>query len=222
MKADQLKEVDELKMQFFQNISHEFRTPLTLILGPIEKLLSGSDVPEAQKRDVRMMRRNAQKLLRLINQLLDISKIEAGGMKLLTTKENFVTFIRGITMSFHSLAERKEMFFDVHAESEDIQLYFDKEKMEKIIINLLSNAFKFTPDHGEVTVSIATVAEQVRVVVRDTGIGIQQEKLSHIFDRFYQVDSSTTRMQEGTGIGLALVRDLVNLHKGDITVTSEM
>ncbi len=227
VKTSQLKEVDQLKMQFFQNISHEFRTPLTLILGPIEKLMNGTELAEPQKRDVRMMRRNAQKLLRLINQLLDISKIEAGGMKLQASKGNFVSFIRGITMSFHSLAERKEIFFDVHAVDENVEIHFDKEKMEKIITNLLSNAFKFTPDHGEIVVTLSPTplpkeeGQGVMVSVRDTGIGIPPEKLPHIFDRFYQVDSTSTRMQEGTGIGLALVKDLVALHHGTITVTSE-
>ncbi|MBI3189617.1 MAG: response regulator, partial [Ignavibacteriales bacterium] len=233
VRANQLKEVDQLKMKFFQNISHEFRTPLTLILGPIEKLLNGSVPEDTVKRDLRLMRRNAQRLLRLINQLLDISKLEAGGMKLHASKGNFVAFIRGVTMSFHSLAERKEIFFDVHSDVEEIELYFDKEKMEKIIINLLSNAFKFTPDHGEIAVAIDSVTplplgeghgvrarEEVKISIRDTGIGIPPEKLPHIFDRFYQVDSSSTRMQEGTGIGLALVKDLVELHYGTITVTS--
>ncbi len=242
-KAEHLKEVDQLKMQFFQNISHEFRTPLTLILGPIEKLLGGSIPEDTQKRELRMMRRNAQRLLRLINQLLDLSKLEAGGMKLQASKGNLIAFIKGITMSFHSLAERKEIFLDVHADVEEIEIYFDKEKLEKIIINLLSNAFKFTPDHGEITVSLTLtprrvesstvpspngrgvaptlVGDGVRVSIRDTGIGIAPEKLPHIFDRFYQADSSTTRSQEGTGIGLALVKDLVELHHGTITVTSE-
>ncbi|MBI3195856.1 MAG: hypothetical protein HYZ34_15515, partial [Ignavibacteriae bacterium] len=212
VRANQLKEVDQLKMKFFQNISHEFRTPLTLILGPIEKLLNGSVPKDTVKRDLRLMRRNAQRLLRLINQLLDISKLEAGGMKLQASKGNIVAFIRGVTMSFHSLAERKEMFFDVQADAEEVEIYFDKEKMEKIVINLLSNAFKFTPDHGEITVVITSVSsfprgegqgvrarEAVKISVRDTGIGIPPEKLPHIFDRFYQVDSSSTRMQEGTG-----------------------
>ncbi|TAK65757.1 MAG: hybrid sensor histidine kinase/response regulator, partial [Bacteroidetes bacterium] len=236
-KEAQLKEVDQLKMQFFQNISHEFRTPLTLILGPIEKLLNNVVPEETQKRDLRMMRRNAQRLLRLINQLLDLSKIEAGGITLQASKGNFVAFIRGVTMSFHSLAERKGIFFDIQTEVEEIELYFDKEKMEKIIINLLSNAFKFTPDHGEIVVSLTTPltpspspggrgggergVRGVKVSVRDTGIGIPPEKLPRIFDRFYQVDSTSTRMQEGTGIGLALVKDLVTLHHGTISVTSE-
>jgi signal transduction histidine kinase/DNA-binding response OmpR family regulator/streptogramin lyase len=237
VKANQLKEVDQLKMQFFQNISHEFRTPLTLILGPIEKLLDDTVPEDTQKRELRMMRRNAQRLLRLINQLLDLSKLEAGGMKLQASNGNIVSFVKGVTMSFHSLAERKEIFLDVRANVEKLEVYFDKEKMEKVIINLLSNAFKFTPDYGEIIVSLALTPDPspsgrgvdpaqragdgVRVSVRDTGIGIPPEKLSHIFDRFYQVDSSTIRAQEGTGIGLALVKELVTLHHGTITVTSE-
>jgi signal transduction histidine kinase/DNA-binding NarL/FixJ family response regulator len=222
VKANQLKEVDQLKMQFFQNISHEFRTPLTLILGPIEKLLGASVPEDTQKRELRMMRRNAQRLLRLINQLLDLSKLEAGGMKLQANKGNIVAFIKGLAMSFHSLAERKEIFLDVRSNKEELETYFDKEKMEKIVVNLLSNAFKFTPDHGEVIVSIQNKdGGPVEISVRDTGIGIPPEKQQQIFNRFYQVDSTTTRLQEGTGIGLALVKDLVSLHHGTITVASE-
>jgi len=232
-RAEQLKEVDKLKMQFFQNISHEFRTPLTLILGPIEKLLPAFPAGDPRSRDLRFMRRNARRLLRLINQLLDISKIEAGGVRLRARKQDIVGFLRGLTMSFQSLAERKDIFLDIETGLTRLELWFDEDKLEKVIINLLSNAFKFTPDHGEVVVTVSLVsvppvpvraggvAEWVAIAVRDTGIGILPEKIPHVFDRFYQVDSASTRMHEGTGIGLALVKDLVNLHHGAVTVASE-
>lgn len=226
-RSEQLKEVDQMKMRFFQNISHEFRTPLTLILGPVEKLLSRA-TDEMDKRDLRIMRRNAQRLVRLINQLLDISKLEAGEMHLTVVQSDIVSFIRGVTMSFHSLAEHKEIFLDVHAEPPEIFMYFDQEKLEKILVNLLGNAFKFTPENGEVKVNIAirrdvhTREEWVDIIVRDTGIGIPQDKVRHVFNRFYQADSSTTRSHEGTGIGLSLVKELVERHKGTIAVSSTM
>ncbi len=232
-RAEQLKEVDKLKMQFFQNISHEFRTPLTLILGPTEKLLAASPAADPRSRDLRFMRRNARRLLRLINQLLDISKIEAGGMRLRARKEDIIGFLRGLTMSFQSLAERKDIFLDIETDLRHLEVYFDREKLEKIVINLLSNAFKFTPDHGEVVVTVSVVSpaavplrssgggEWVAIAVRDTGVGISADKIPHVFDRFYQVDGASTRTHEGTGIGLALVKDLVTLHHGTVSVTSE-
>lgn len=224
-RSEQLKGIDQMKMRFFQNISHEFRTPLTLILGPIEKLISRlSD--ETDKRELRMMRRNANRLLRLINQLLDISKLEAGGMKFQAAKDDIVAFVRGVSMSFHSLAERKGIFLDVHSEHKQIPVYFDKDKLEKILVNLIGNAFKFTPENGEVVVGILVRGDltlqkgTVEISVQDTGIGIPQEKIHHVFDRFYQVDTSSTRSHEGTGIGLSLVKELIEIHKGTITVSS--
>lgn len=224
-RTEQLQEVDRMKMRFFQNISHEFRTPLTLILGPLDKLLAR--VPEeTERRDLRTMRRNANRLLRLINQLLDISKLEAGGMALQASRSDLIAFVRGVTMSFHSLAERKEIFLDISDVPGPLFVYFDRDKLEKVLVNLLGNAFKFTTENGEVQVLIGVEgnadagAGEVSITVRDTGIGITPEKLPHIFDRFYQADAGSTRAHEGTGIGLSLVKELVSLHRGTVTAES--
>jgi signal transduction histidine kinase/DNA-binding response OmpR family regulator/ligand-binding sensor domain-containing protein len=220
VRSAQLREVDQLKMRFFQNVSHEFRTPLTLILGPIEKLLENLQ-DQSHKRELRLVRRNAQRLLGLINQILDVSKLDAGGMKLQASQADIVPFVRGIAMAFHSLAERKGIFLDVQADVPSLLVYFDQDKLEKVLVNLLGNSFKFTPESGEIIVRLSLTEHETLIAVRDTGIGIPKDRLPHIFDRFYQVDSSTTRSAEGTGIGLSLVKDFVDLHHGRVNVTSE-
>ncbi len=244
VKLEERAEIDLMKSRFFANISHEFRTPLTLILSPTENVLSKSVDDETQKQ-LSIVKRSANRLLGLINQLLDLSKLEAGKLELRTSKSNIVPFIKGITMSFESIAERIDITLKVKAEKDEIELYFDKEKMTKILTNLLSNAFKFTPEGGEITVSIAKchselVSESsamnflknqmlnqvqhdnsVEIKVRDTGIGIPADEIPKLFDRFYQVDSSQTREYEGTGIGLALTKELVELHQGTISAASK-
>ena len=226
IEGEKLRELDQMKSRFFANISHEFRTPLTLLLGPIEKWKEKAKDEDLQ-RDLGMMQRNARRLLRLINQLLDISKLEARSMKLHASPGNIVTFARGIAQSFQSVAANKRITLKIESESDQIELYFDRDKMEKILSNLLSNAFKFTAQGGEVMVEISNpkseISKQtVTVTVSDTGIGILAEEIPHIFDRFYQVDGSQTRDQEGTGIGLALVKELVVVHHGTISVKSEV
>jgi signal transduction histidine kinase/ligand-binding sensor domain-containing protein/DNA-binding response OmpR family regulator len=238
VQARNLVQVDRLKSRFFANISHEFRTPLTLILGPIEKLRARISDGESRQ-DLNMMQRNAKRLLQLINQLLDLSKLEAGGMKLQARPENIVTLLRGVTQAFESLARQKEIDLQFRSSAEEIIAYVERDKVEKILINLLSNAFKFTAEGGQVSVQLSVSSDQstdnqlitescLLISVRDTGIGIPEEQLSRIFDRFYQVadslkhDSEFTRETSGTGIGLALAKDLVELHHGEISVTSEV
>ena len=261
-----LQEVDRLKSDFFTNISHEFRTPLTLILGPAEDLLSEA-TGTRMRRKAKLVQRNAQRLLRLINQLLDLAKLEAGRMHLQAGPGDFIAFLKGMVMSFESWAERKKikLVFEIHGPdgpsangNSQPQSYFDPDVVEKILTNLLSNALKFTPDGEHVNVTCTLIADCrlgtensdpgqstsrspqcavcannfgrgqnatgpvncVEITVEDTGIGIRTERLPHIFDRFYQVDSSSTREHEGTGIGLALVKELVELHNGSIEVQS--
>jgi signal transduction histidine kinase/DNA-binding response OmpR family regulator len=218
--AKKLEEVDKMKSNFYANISHEFRTPLMLILGPVEKLLSKVKDEDGEKQ-AGLIKGNAKRLLTLINQLLDLSRLEAGKLKLNASPGNIAQFVKGLAMEFESIAERKDISLKVLIEKDDIEAYFDKEKLEKIITNLMSNAFKFTPSGGRVTVKLSEVSSnQVEIIVRDSGIGIPKSELIKIFDRFYQVDGSHTREHEGTGIGLALTKELVELHKGNIFVDS--
>jgi len=222
VKLKEREETDKMKSRFFANISHEFRTPLTLILGPSESIVMDSKEEDTKKK-ASTIKRNANRLLGLINQLLDLSKLEAGKLELKASKNNIVSFLKGITMSFESVAEGKDVTLKVIPEKEQIELYFDKEKMIKIMTNLLSNAFKFTPKSGEIIVTLnESDNNSVAIKVKDTGQGIAEEELPKLFDRFYQVDSSQTREQEGTGIGLALTKELVELHKGTISVDSKL
>lgn len=219
--SEKLEEVDHMKSRFFANISHEFRTPLTLILGPSESIITET-LDEKTKKKAGSIKRNANRLLNLINQLLDLSKLEAGRLKLETSYSNIVTFVKGIAMSFESLAERKDIVLKIKNTSDEIELYFDKEKMEKVFTNLLANAFKFTPGGSKITISVSeTDNNSVEIKIKDAGIGIPQEELPKLFDRFYQVDSSHTRERGGTGLGLALAKELVELHLGSIKVESE-
>ncbi len=219
--SEKLEEVDQIKSRFFANISHEFRTPLTLILGPSESIITET-LDEKTKKKAGSIKRNANRLLNLINQLLDLSKLEAGRLKLETSFSNIVTFVKGVAMSFESLAERKDIILKVKSSNDEIGLYFDKEKMEKVFTNLLSNAFKFTPGGSKITISVKeTENNSVEIKVKDSGIGIPEKELPKLFDRFYQVDNSRTRERGGTGLGLALTKELVELHLGSIKVESE-
>jgi signal transduction histidine kinase/ligand-binding sensor domain-containing protein/DNA-binding response OmpR family regulator len=217
--AQKLHEVDELKSRFFTNISHEFRTPLTLILGPAKQIIERIK-DEKTKDDLNIIHKNAKKLLRLVNELLDISKLESGNMKLQTVPQNFIPLLKALVLSFTSYAERKRITLKFNSTEDEIIVYMDKDKVEKIITNVLSNAFKFTPEGGQIEVNVNRENKYVNVIVSDTGIGIPKEKMSKIFDRFYQVNGSHTREQEGTGIGLSLTKELVELHRGKIEVES--
>ncbi|MGD8779586.1 MAG: ATP-binding protein [Ignavibacteria bacterium] len=224
--AEKLKELDKIKSRFFANISHEFRTPLTLILGPTEQMLKEEKSAE-KKKSHSLILRNSKKLLNLINQLLDISKLESGKMQLRVSKINLIHFIREITFMFESLADKRKINLGFYFENEKLEVYCDTDKIEKVIINLLSNAFKFTGENGDVTVFISEEGKSenypdgyAKIMVMDTGIGISGENLEHVFDPFYQADASTKRKYEGTGIGLSLVKEFVELHKGSVTVES--
>ncbi|MBK7631828.1 MAG: response regulator [Ignavibacteriales bacterium] len=215
-----LRKLDQLKSHFFANISHEFRTPLTLILGQVESVMS-SNIDTKEKGKLQVANRNARRLLTLINQLLDLSKLEAGSMELKAEQHNLISFLKSILYSFESLAEAKKINLVFDSELVNVLVFFDADKMEKIICNLVSNALKFTPENGEIKLIVNVFSPTIEIIIKDTGIGIPGDRLPHIFDRFYQVDSSSTREQEGTGIGLALVKELVELHKGQISVNSK-
>lgn len=221
--AERLAELDSLKTRFFANISHEFRTPLTLLAGPLADFRK----KYPQEGTVGMMQRNLSRLQTLINQLLDLSKLEAGKMTPQIQQADLAYFMKQLLASFDSLAENKHITF-VYDKSITPQVaYFDSDKIEKIITNLLSNAFKFTAEGGEIVVQTTYTNSSFTVIVKDSGIGIEQERLNYIFDRFYQVEDSTslksyTRNYEGTGIGLALVKELVDVLHGKISVESRV
>ena len=228
--AEKLREVDHLKSRFFANISHEFRTPLTLIQGPVRQMFSGEFMGNL-KETSGVILRYSDRLLNLINQILDLSKLESGRMKLKVSCTDIVQFLKGIVQSFSSLAERKKINLKFMAEPESISAYVDKDKLEKIVINLLSNAFKFTPKGGEVKVNLANPPESpftkgghrgILISIFNSGAGIPPNQLDKIFDRFYQADESYTKDNEGSGIGLALTKELVEAHHGEIRVRSEM
>lgn len=224
--AKKLQEVDQLKSHFFANISHEFRTPLTLILGLLQKFESKTYVKKDLE-DYGIMKRNAVRLLQLINQLLELSKIESGKSKLSASESDIVKFTKRIFVSFASYAEQKNIKLRFNGKnineetSEGISVFFDNDKMEKIISNLISNAVKYTPADHEIDVKIYSEDNYAQIKVINTGVTISKADLSHLFDRYYKVHRAESGMFEGTGIGLALVKELVELHKGTISVISE-
>ncbi|MCB0847856.1 MAG: hypothetical protein KDE26_31600, partial [Bacteroidetes bacterium] len=190
--AASLREMDRVKSHFFANISHEFRTPLTLILGPLKKLMSGS-LEENPRLYFQLMKRNAERLLQLINQLLDLSKLEAGKMELRLEKGDIMAFFRSVAGNFISQANAKNIHFDIQIPADPLITAFDADKLEKVVNNLLSNAFKFTPEEGEISLSISQRGQNLEISVKDSGIGIPEERLANIFERFFQVQSDPNR-----------------------------
>lgn len=219
--AHRLEELDRIKSRFFANISHEFRTPLTLIMGPLRQLMA-DDGDGKHRSWYDMMLRQSGRLLALINQLLDLAKLENRSMTARWVKGDIVLSFRGWVMSFFSLAETRRVRLTLHTPDEVPELLYDADKLEKIVVNLLSNAFKFTPPDGVIEASLALRDGMIEITVSDTGKGIPAEQLPKIFDRFYQVDSSETRGHEGSGIGLALVKEMTDFLGGKVDVESEV
>jgi signal transduction histidine kinase/DNA-binding response OmpR family regulator len=216
--ASKLKELDLAKTNFFSNISHEFRTPLTLLVGPLADLKKKFP----QESIINTMQRNLERLQTLINQLLDLSKLEAGKMVPNFKKGDLSYFLRYLIGSFDSLAVSKEISLIYDRDDVAFITYFDADKIEKIVTNLISNAIKFTPKGGEIKVEYVIKENDFKIFIKDTGIGIEPAQLGHIFDRFYQIENTNKRKFDGTGIGLALVMELVEVLKGKIEVQSEM
>jgi signal transduction histidine kinase/ligand-binding sensor domain-containing protein/DNA-binding response OmpR family regulator len=230
-----VKAVNQLKLKFFTNISHEFKTPLTLILGPLEKLIKGWNKKDDTWQMLGLINRNAERLLHLINQLMDFRKVERGKMNLHITSGKASIFIENIISSFRELATERNINLIYSGDVDDSEVWFDHEKIENILYNLLSNAFKYTPANGKIWISLKyfnndqTLASDasfsnepswMQIEVGDTGIGIPPDKLLHIFKRFYRVENSNAAIQ-GSGIGLALTRELVKTHQGNISVNSD-
>ena len=222
LRRERYEEINQTKMAFFTNISHEFKTPLTLILGPIETLLGTAG--ETQRRLLLTMKQNAERLLRLINQIMDLRKIDNNDIRINQSMGDIVSFGRDIFSSFCDHAVRRRIDYVFESQPFCINALFDRDKVEKIIYNLLSNAFKFTPDGGRIVLSVETAEAEagpvVRLSVSDTGCGIREEELPHIFDRFYQTENRPYEQVEGSGIGLTLTRDYARLHGGEVEVQS--
>ncbi len=219
---EKIEELSQMKLRFFTNISHEFRTPLTLIIGSIDKLVKqANEIPKEIQGKHSVIQRNASVLLRLINQLVDFRKFEQGKMKLLVSNENLVSFLENISSSFSDYATSKNIQFRFSYPKDEIYVWFDVDKLEKIIYNLLSNAFKFTNTDGEIDLSVEELQDVVKITVKDTGVGMSREVQEHIFERFYQATKIKQRNNEGTGIGLSFSKGLAEMHHGDILFTSE-
>jgi signal transduction histidine kinase/ligand-binding sensor domain-containing protein/AraC-like DNA-binding protein len=219
--TDQIKEA---KLQFFINISHEIRTPMTLIIGPLERLLIEKNSTELQNTYL-LIYRNAQRILRLINQLMDIRKIDKGQMKLKLRETDIVYFIKDIMQVFEYTAKNKHIDFTFHHDMPALKVWIDLNNFDKVLFNVFSNAFKFTPEQGKITVELTTGTDDsafgplenyFEIKILDTGIGIDKEKINKIFERFYQIDSEITNSNQGTGIGLHLARSLVEMQHGII------
>lgn len=218
--ADRLKELDSFKTRLFTNLTHEFRTPLTVILGMARQIQENPKNYFRQGLD--LIERNGTSLLQLINQMLDLSKLENNAFQLNQKQADLVPFVRYVTESFQSYANNKNLALRFLTSIDQLVVFFDPTQVQQILTNLISNALKFTQSGGEITVRLENHPDQVQLSIKDTGIGINPDKLPYIFDRFYQVDDSSTRPGEGTGIGLAHSKELVKLMKGTIQVESQL
>ncbi|QJD77167.1 response regulator [Spirosoma rhododendri] len=216
------KAVAALKARFFDNITHEFRTPLSLILAPLDTLLCQEPLAQPVRRQLTVVQRNARQLQNLINQLLDLAKLEAGSLPVIETGGDAVLYTRQVVDTFSPLAEQRDIDLRFSTDTPTYAGRFDADKWEKIMANLLSNALKFTGAGGQVNVALSPTATGIQLIVQDTGIGIAANYLPHIFDRFYQIESSSIRNYEGTGIGLALVSELIARLDGQIRVHSRI
>lgn len=226
VQAKRLHELDLMKIRFFTNIGHEFRTPLTLILTPIERIIKTTQDPKFST-EYNVIQRNAKRLLTLVNQLLDFRKMEAGQHQLSLSGGDLVKFMHDIVDSFSDLSNENKIIISFESDYKEFLTKFDRDKMEKVMFNLFSNAFKFTQPGGKITLKLKCLEEHddrhdVGITVSDTGIGIPKENLSHVFARFFQSDVPSNMMNHGSGIGLAITKEFVEMHKGTIAVESEV
>lgn len=220
--SKKLLELDKAKSKFFTNVTHELRTPLTLILGPLNDLKKNNRAlnHENISNKIELAIRHSKRLLRLVNQMLDISKVEVGTVKVKAQKTNLVDFVDQIVLAFTGLAERKNIELNFNSSKRDIPVYIDVDMMDKILINILSNAFKFTSENGTISLEITDTKNSAKLSISDNGVGIDPEDIENIFKRFYQTNESLNNRRPGAGIGLSLVKELVELHQGDIYVDS--
>jgi PAS domain S-box-containing protein len=220
-RAEALAEIDRAKTAFFSNVSHEFRTPLTLILGPVEEAVRDMRIPGDARERLQLVHRNSVRLLKLVNSLLDFSRIEAGRVQASYEPTDLAALTRDLTSTFRSAIERGGLRFDVDCDDLHAPVYVDRDMWEKIVLNLLSNALKFTFE-GSITVDLRREGDEAVLEIEDTGVGVPAAELPRLFERFHRVESTHSRTHEGSGIGLALVQELAKLHGGTIAVSSEL
>lgn len=228
LEKERIEQLNQLKLKLFTNISHDFRTPLTLIIGPLEQMIEKGEGNSFIKMQHKIMHRNACMLLQLINQLLDFRKSESGKLQIKASKNNMVEFIENVKTSFDEMSRVRNINYEFISDNKNIKVWFDTLNMKKVVFNLLSNAFKFTPDNGKITIELKTITEfnkkkakasHVELIIKDNGKGIPQKDHELIFNRYYQVEHEKSE-RSGTGIGLSLTKTLVELHKGTIKVIS--
>jgi len=235
IELEKMYELDQMKTQFFSNISHEFHSPMTLILSPLEKLITSQLIHKKVKNSLKLIHRNVQRLHHMTNQLRDFQKLETGELQLRLYRGDIIHFISEIVNSFHEYAIDHHIRFQFNAEPDYALEWFDPDKVDKIIYNLLSNAFKFTPDGGEITVSASIISSEkivksiktedkadryIEISFKDNGIGIPEDEIEHIFERFYHIEEHKVSGYEGSGIGLAFVYELIKIYQGNISVSS--
>ncbi|GEP98676.1 hybrid sensor histidine kinase/response regulator transcription factor [Chitinophaga cymbidii] len=219
--AKRIQELDRQKIKFLTNLSHDFRTPISLIMGPVDQLIAGEKADNRLEK-LGMVKRNARRLLNLVNQLLDFRKMEEHELQLQLSEGEWVSFVKEVTDSFRDFAEKKHIRLKFSSRLHKLDALFDHDKMERILFNLLSNAFKFTLEDGSVIVELQEADQQwVCIKITDTGIGIPRERQQQVFDRFYQATTTAAILNQGTGIGLSITREFVRLHGGTIGVESE-
>ncbi|SHM49504.1 Signal transduction histidine kinase [Chitinophaga jiangningensis] len=219
--TERAQAVDQIKTKFFTNVSHEFRTPLSLIIAPLDRIIKQTTDPD-QQQQLSLVLRNARRLLNLVNQLLDFRKMEVEEIRLYPSVGDIVLFCREISLSFTDIAGIKNIQLSFSASIDNLEIYFDKDKVEKILLNLISNAFKYTPDNGAIKVELQYEPQESSVILKvsDTGIGIPPAQHEKIFERYFQSEVPESMVNQGTGIGLAITREFVKLHGGTIAVTS--
>jgi signal transduction histidine kinase/DNA-binding response OmpR family regulator len=226
--TQKLEEATQTKLRFFTNISHEFRTPLTLITGPLENLMQSKSFTPEQQRQFELMHRNSLRLLRLVSQLMDFRKLENKQMKLITSEQDLIAFLKEKIDSFRNLAEKKNIDFQLITETQHQPIWIDQDKLDKVFFNLLSNAFKFTPNEGRILIVVSqpkpTINQlylnEIDIEIRDSGEGIDEKHVNRIFDRFFQAEKSHNF--KGTGLGLSLSKEFIELHRGKIRVESQV
>ena len=233
MRAEKLEELDVLKTKLYTNITHEFRTPLTVIMGINDELSETTNqlsLPKEKKEKIlqnqQLIHRNSENLLTLVNQLLDLSKSDSQLIDLQLKQGDIITYLNYLTESFFSKAKEKDIRLVFYSELSSLMMDYDEQKIQHIAYNLLSNALKFTPEKGKIIMHASNIDHtekpMLQLIVKDTGIGIPEDQLAFIFDRFYQVDDSHTRQVDGSGVGLSLTKDMVELMSGDISVDSQV